>query len=222
MPPTYAMSLSSSWDRRTSRSATALETAAAGVLIVVAAAFSGATLAGCDSDEIGLGDFRGTVQLGGAAARPVEGEAVYTFVETPTGPRMVIGLFNGDLFDNTFRGYDFVALRRDGARPGVGAYAVTAEGAGRVAFTGSYANVEDADEPSDAFGPVLRATDGTVSVTQVDDYGFVSGTFSFAGTGIRVESPRTAVTGSVSGTFEARYERPETLRRLGLDLGLDG
>lgn len=206
---------------RPSRLASALETAMAGALIVVCASLAGATLAGCDSDGLGIGDFRGDVQLGGATAM-VEGEAVYTVVDGPAGPRVVIGLFVGDLFDSQSDGYDFVALRRDGAVPGVGAYAVTAEGAGRTAFTGSYARVEDADDPDEATGPVLRATDGTVTVTRVDDFGFLSGTFQFTGTGIRVESPRTRVAGEVSGVFEARYERPETLRRLGVDLGLDG
>ena len=217
MLPTTSWSTSD----RPSRLASAFETAAAGALIVVCAALSGATLAGCDSDGLGIGDFRADVQLGGATAA-VEGEAVYTVVDGPDGPRVVIGLFVGDLFDSQYDGYDFVALRRDGALPGVGAYAVTVEGAGRTAFTGSYARVEDADDPDEARGPVLRATDGTVSVTRVDDFGFLSGTFQFTGTGIRVESPRTRVLGEVSGVFEARYERPETLRRLGVDLGLDG
>ncbi|HEX8384894.1 MAG TPA: hypothetical protein VF576_01865, partial [Rubricoccaceae bacterium] len=70
-------------------------------------------------------------------------------------------------------------------------------------------------------GPVLRATDGVVTVTRVDDFGFVSGTFRFTGDGVRVENPRARVAGEVSGTFEARYESPELLRSLGVDLGLD-
>ena len=60
-----------------------------------------------------------------------------------------------------------------------------------------------------------------VTLTQVDGYGFVSGTFTFSGDGVRVENPRDRVAGEVTGTFEARYERPETLRRLGVDVGLD-
>lgn len=205
-----------------SRGAAAFETAVAGVLIVVAGLVSGATLAGCDAvGGLGIGDFRGTVQIE-ADTRPVTGEAVYTVVESARGPRVVIGLFVGDLFDSDVDGYDFVTLRRDGARPGVGAYSVTAEGAGTRAFTGSYAHVTDADDPDAARGPVLRATDGVLTITQVDDFGFVSGTFRFTGDGIRVESPRTTVGGEVSGTFEARYESPDTLRRLGIDIGLDG
>ena len=221
MLPYTSLSASEPESDRPARLASALEAAAAGALLIVLAALSGAVFAGCDSDGLGLGDFRADVQLNGAEAA-LEGEAVYTVVDGPAGPRVVIGLFNGDLFDNQFDGYNFVALRRDGALPGVGAYAVTVEGAGRTAFTGSYARVDDADDPDEARGPVLRATDGTVTVTRVDEFGFLSGTFQFTGTGIRVESPRTRVLGEVSGTFEARYERPETLRRLGVDLGLDG
>ena len=219
--PRPARRARSAWEPRPDRLASALETAAAGVLIVAAAALSGATLAGCDAAGLGIGDFRGTVQVE-ADTRPVEGEAVYTLVETARGPRVVIGLFVGGLFESDYDGYDFVTLRRDGARPGVGAYSVTAEGAGARAFTGSYARVTDADDPDMAQGPVLRATDGVVTVTRVDDFGFVSGTFRFTGDGIRVESPRTTVGGEVSGTFEARYESPDTLRRLGIDIGLDG
>lgn len=208
------------WDRP-DRLASAIETAAAGLLIVVAAAVSGSTLAGCDAAGSGLGEFTAQTEVSGDS-RAVEGEAVYTVVETDHGPRFVVGLFVGDLFDSDVDGYDFVALRRDGARPGVGGYSVTTEGAGARAFTASYARVENADDVDDAVGPVLRATDGVVTVTQVDDFGSVSGTFRFTGDGVRVESPRTRVTGEVSGTFEARYESPALLRSLGVDLGLDG
>jgi hypothetical protein len=213
---------SADWDlpARPARLASALETVAAGAFIVVAGMLSGAALAGCDAVGSGLGEFSGQTEVNGAAT-PIEGEAVYTVVETARGPRFVVGLFVGDLFDSDDDGYDFVALRRDGSRPGVGGYSVTAEGAGARAFTASYANVEDADDVDEAEGPVLRGTDGVVTITQVDDYGAVSGTFRFTGDGVRVESPRTRVTGEVSGTFEARYESPDLLRRLGVDLGLD-
>ena len=209
-----------SWSRA-SRLASAFETAVAGVVIVAAGALAGTLLAGCDSDGFGIGDYRGTVQVDGPTS-PVEGEAVYTVVETARGPRFVLGLFTGSLTDSDRDDYDFAALRRDGGRPGVGAYSVTAEGAGARAFTASYARVADADDPDEAAGPVFRATDGVLTVTQVDDFGFVSGTFRFSGDGSRVENPRTRVTGEVSGTFEARYESPEMLRSLGVDIGLDG
>ncbi|HEX9951850.1 MAG TPA: hypothetical protein VGB53_08795 [Rubricoccaceae bacterium] len=208
-----------SWSRP-GRLASALETVVAGVAIVVAGALAGTLLAGCDSDGFGIGDYRGTIQVDGSTA-PVEGEAVYTVVETVRGPRFVLGLFTGSLTDSDRDDYDFAALRRDGGRPGVGAYSVTTEGAGTRAFTASYARVADADDPEEVAGSVFRATEGVLTVTQVDDFGFVSGTFRFSGDGSRVENPRTRVTGEVSGTFEARYESPETLRSLGVDIGLD-
>ena len=212
-----------SWDRPTGadRLASALETCVAGVVIIVAAMGCGALLAGCDSDGLGIGDFRGTVQVD-AASRPVEGEAVYTVVETPQGPRFVLGLFVGDLYDSRYNEYDFAALRRDGGRPGVGAFSVTPEGAGARAFTASYSQVTNADDPEEASGPAIRATEGVVTITSVDDYGFISGTVHFSGDGVRVENPRARIRGGVSSTFEARYETPETLRRLGVDIGLDG
>ncbi|HEX8299343.1 MAG TPA: hypothetical protein VF594_09310 [Rubricoccaceae bacterium] len=209
-----------SWGRA-SRLASAAETLVAGVLIIAAGAVSGTLLAGCDSTGFGIGDYRGTIQVDGATS-PVEGEAVYTVVETARGPRFVLGLFTGSLTESDRDDYDFAALRSDGGRPGVGAYSVTTEGAGTRAFTASYARVADADDPDEVEGSVIRATDGVLTVTQVDNFGFLSGTFRFSGDGSRVENPRTRVTGEVSGTFEARYESPETLRSLGVDIGLDG
>ena len=208
-----------SWQRQ-DRLASALETVVAGVLIVAVAAVSGVLLAGCDSDGLGLGDYTGTTRVDGQA-EAFDGEAVYTVVETARGPRFVLGLFKGDLYDSRADGYDFAAVRRDGGRPGVGGYSVTTEGAGSRAFTASYARVRDADDPDAAQGPVVRATEGVVTITRVDDLGFVSGTVHFSGDGVRVENPRQRVSGEVTATFEARYERPETLRRLGVDVGLD-
>ena len=215
---------SASWNRPTAagRLASALETCVAGVVIVAAAALCGTLLAGCDSNDIGIGDFRGTVQVDAAATRQVEGEAVYTVVETRDGPRFVLGLFVDRLYKSRYDEYDFAALRRDGGRPGVGAFSVTAEGAGARAFTASYSNVTDADDPSEATGPAIRATEGVVTITRVDGYGFISGTVHFSGDGVRVENPRQRIRGEVSSTFEARYESPEALRRLGVDIGLDG
>lgn len=206
--------------QRTDRLASALETVVAGLFIVAAASVSGVLLAGCDSEGLGIGDYRGTTRVDGAT-EAFDGEAVYTVVETARGPRFVLGLFKGRLYDSRYDGYDFAAVRRDGGRPGVGGYSVTTEGAGSRAFTASYARVADADDPEEAQGPVLRATEGVVTITQVDDFGFVSGTVHFSGDGVRVENPRARVAGEVTATFEARYERPETLRRLGVDLGLD-
>ncbi len=220
--PIPAAPARTSWDRPTpsGRLASALETSVAGVVIVAAAMLCGTLLAGCDSDGLGIGDFRGTVQVD-ATSRPVEGEAVYTVVETPRGPRFVLGLFVDGLYDSRYDGYDFAALRRDGGRPGVGAYSVTTEGAGTRAFTASYAQVTDANDPDEAVGPAIRATEGVVTITSIDDYGFIAGTVHFSGDGVRVENPRARIRGEVSSTFEARYESPETLRRLGVDLGLD-
>ena len=172
---------------------------------------------GCDSEGSLLGEFEGRTAIG-AQTRDVEGEAVYTVVETDRGPEFVIGLFVGDLFESDVDAYDYVLFRRTGDRPGVGAYVVDEDPISAVAAT--IARVDEADDPLDSFGAVLAGTDGTLAITRVDGYGNVAGSYRFSAEGLRVDVPGDRVTGSASGTFEARYERPETFRRLGLDLGL--
>ena len=173
--------------------------------------------AGCDSGESLLGEFEGRVEIADRTDS-VEGEAVYTVVETARGPEFVLGLFVGDLFDQDFDAYDYVLFRRPGYLPGVGGYTIDDDPATAVAAT--IARVDEADEPLESTGVVLRGLDGTLAVTAVDGYGFVAGTFQFEAAGVRVEAPRRTVTGGASGTFEARYETPATLRRLGVDLGI--
>jgi hypothetical protein len=173
--------------------------------------------AGCDSGESLLGEFEAEVDVADLT-RLVEGEAVYTVVETERGPEFVLGLFIGDLLDQDFEAYDYVLFRRPGFVPGVGGYTIDDDPDRAVAAT--IARVEEADEPLESSGEVLRGLDGTLAVTSVDAYGFVAGTFQFEAAGIRVEAPSRAVAGGASGTFEARYETPAALRRLGLDLGL--
>ncbi len=172
-------------------------------------------LAGCDAESSLLGAFEGRTTIG-AEARDVEGEAVYTVVETDRGAEFVIGLFVGDLFDSDDEAYDYVLFRRPGERPGVGAYAVQADPVTAVAAT--IARVDEADDPLDAVGAVLSGTGGTLAITRVDPYGFLTGTYRFDAEGLRVDRPGARVTGAASGTFEAHYEPPSTFRRLGLDL----
>lgn len=175
------------------------------------------TAAGCDAEGSLLGEFEGRTTIG-AEVRDVEGEAVYTVVETDRGSELVIGLFVGDLFESDFDDYDYVLFRRPGGRPGVGAYAVDDDPTSAVAAT--IARVDEADDPLDAFGAVLVGTDGTLAITRVDGYGFLAGSYQFDAEGLRVDIPGRRVTGAASGTFEARYEPPSAFRRLGLDLGL--
>ena len=174
-------------------------------------------LAGCDGDDSLLGEFEGQVVVTGDA-RAVDGEAVYTIVETDRGPEFVLGLFVGDLYESDFDAYDYVLFRRPGRRPGVGAYAIDDDPTSAVGA--SLARVDEADEPRDAEGYALVGTDGTLAVTRVDGYGFVAGTFRLEAEGLAVGRPERRLTGTASGRFEARYEPPATFRRLGLDLGL--
>lgn len=175
------------------------------------------TLSACDADESLLGEFVGTTQIGNEA-RVVDGEAVYTVVETEHGPEFVLGLFVGDLYESDFDAYDYVLFRRAGARPGVGGYAIDDDP--DRAFGATIARVEDADEPLAARGAVLHGTDGTLAITRVDTYGFMVGSYEFVADGVAVSPPNRLVEGAARGTFEARYEPPSTFRRLGLNLGL--
>ena len=176
-------------------------------------------VAGCDADGSLLGEFVGQTRID-ADLRAVEGEAVYTVVETARGPEFVLGLFVGDLYDSDFDEYDYVLFRAPGDRPGVGAYAVDDDP--YRAFAATIAAVNEAEDPLDSFGAVLNGTTGTLAITRVDGYGFIAGSYRFDAEGLSVSpgAPARRLTGSASGTFEARYEPPSTFRRLGLDLGL--
>lgn len=173
--------------------------------------------AGCDSEDSLLGEFTGRVEIADLS-RAVDGEAVYTVVETADGPEFVLGLFVGDLYESDFDEYDYVLFRRGGARPGVGAYAVDDDPTSAVAAT--IAQVEEADDPLDAFGAVLHGVDGTLALTRIDSYGFIAGSYEFDAQGLTVTTTPQRIGGGALGTFEARYVPPATFRSMGLDLGL--
>ena len=172
---------------------------------------------GCDSQESLLGEFVGRVQIDDEI-RSVDGEAVYTIVDGPDGPEFVLGLFVGDLYDSDYDRYDFVLFRRPGAHPGVGAYAVDDDP--DRAFAATIARIEVVDEPLNAEGEWLVGTDGTLALTRIDPFGFITGSFEFDAEGVMVAPPNRMVGGNARGTFEARYEPPSTFRNLGLNLGL--
>ena len=186
-------------------------------LLAVSAAL--VTLAACDSQESLLGEFEAQLQTDDAV-EAVEGEAVYSVVETAVGPRFVLGLFVGDLIDSDRDDYDFIAFGRDGDVPSIGAYAVTEDPRGRQAVTATYADVEDADDAVEAVGAIVRGTDGTLTITNVTRSGFVVGAFQFQGEGFRVEAPSVGLAASASGRFEARYVTPGRLQSLGVELGM--
>lgn len=175
------------------------------------------TAGGCDAFDSLLGDFEGDVELSGTRA-PVEGEAIYTIVDGPAGPRFVLGLFVDGLTESSRDDYDYVLVRFDGGRPDVGAYAVDDRANGPDVVTATYASVEDAGRPSQTRGAIVRGTDGTFVVSHVDGYGNLAGTLRFDGVGTRLEAPGTTVTGGATTRFEARYEAPVVFQRLGIAL----
>ena len=185
--------------------------------LLLAAALLAFGTAGCDTNESLLGEFVGTVDVIDAAA--VEGEAIYTVVETERGPRFVLGLFVGDLGDNDRDDYAFVAFTREGDRPGVGAYSVDEDTDAPSVVAATIADVEDGDDPLDATGYVLRGRTGVLSITGTDGYGNLAGSFSVEADGASVARPDVELSGTASGRFEAYYERPSVFEALGLDLG---
>lgn len=173
-------------------------------------------LGGCDALDSLLGEFEGRRAIAGAS-ESVDGEAIYTVVETAGGPRFVLGLFVDGLTASSRTDYDYVVFRLPDARPDVGAYAVDDRASGARVFTATLAHVEDAGR-DEARGTLLRGTGGTLTVERVDGYGFLLGSFQVDATGLRIEAPGATVAGSASGRFEARYEPPAVFQRLGIAL----
>lgn len=181
-------------------------------------------LSACDASGNGLrrGEFDARVVLAPDTTRGsrLEGDAVYTTLVDEFGRvRFVIALLRGDLYDNDEDDYAFVAFVRPGDAPGVGAFPVSSASDARTAFAGTFADVTDADRADEARGPVLTASDGVLTLTQVDD-GLLRGQFRFTGVGLDLPDRRTLVEGAVSGVFEARAVSPETFRSLEVPLDL--
>lgn len=171
-----------------------------------------APLAACDALIGGPGTFDATVTVDDTTDA-VAGDAVYTVLDADTQPRFLLGLFVDGLYESTDDDYHYVVFEIDGPRPGVGASAVAPSGMGDA--TATLARVTDARRPSDTRGTILRATSGTLTVASVDAT-VLAGSFQVTATGIRLETPGTAVAGGASGRFEARYEPPAAFQRLGL------
>lgn len=186
-------------------------------LVLTAAVLLALGTAGCDTNESLLGEFVGTVDVVGAEL--VDGEAIYTVLDTADGPRFVLGLFVGDLGDNDRDDYSFIAFTREGDRPGVGAYSVDEDTDAPSVVAATLADVEDGDDPLDATGYVLRGRTGVLSITGSDGYGNLAGSFRFEAEGASVNRPGVQLDGTASGQFEAYYERPSVFRALGLNLG---
>lgn len=178
----------------------------------------GVLAVGCDVvDGIGTGDF--VARVTGDVDSTLEGDAYWSVVDDGDGDTFVLLFFSDELRSNHRDDYAFVALSRQGGKPGVGAFAVANDDPNPPAFRGQYANLEEADEP-DATGPVLSATDGVLTVTR-EQSGLINGSFRFDARGLRLPDTGAFITGTVQGTFEARYLSPATIRSLHIPFGLD-
>ena len=174
---------------------------------------------GCDANDSLLGEFVADVTVNGAR-ESVEGEAIYTIVDSADGPRFVLALFAGDLGDNDYDDYRFIAFTREADRPGVGAYSVDEDTDAPSVVAVTLAEVTDGNDPLDARGYVLRGRTGILSITGADGYGNIAGSFRFQADGASVGVPSVGVDGTAAGRFEAYYERPSVFRRMGIPLGL--
>ena len=179
----------------------------------------GLLTSGCDANDSLLGEFVADVTVNGER-EAVEGEAIYTIVDASDGPRFVLALFVGDLGDNDYDDYRFIAFTREADRPGVGAYSVDEDTDAPSVVAATLAEVTDGDDPLDADGYVLRGRTGILSVTGSDGYGNLAGSFNFDADGASVDVPRVEIDGTAAGRFEAVYEHPAVFRRMGIALGL--
>lgn len=171
-------------------------------------------LAGCDADGLGL-DGAYVAQVSGDVTTDLTGEALYTTFDGPGGPTFVLLFFRGDLNDNDEDAYAYVALWRDGGRPGVGVFPIDRAQATPAAFLGSYADLVGA-ESAEAAGPVVSATSGVLTITDTDA-GVLSGSFRFDGQGLFLPDTDAFIEAAVSGTFQARFIQPGVLNSLGID-----
>ncbi|MEM1054764.1 MAG: hypothetical protein AAGI52_04505 [Bacteroidota bacterium] len=208
-------------------------------LALAALLLASLSLAACDNQRNDLfGEFEANVLVDGVEEQNpddegddderdgLEGEAVYTVVQTERGQEFVIGLFVGDLFDSQFDDYQYLLFRLEGDGPSVGAYAIDddPENSGARAIYADVQEPEDdedrgeGEEEDDAFiGEILTGTDGVLTISYVDQFS-IRGTFRFDARGLDVRNPERFLDGEASGRFEAVYERPSLVLNRGLEL----
>ena len=195
-----------------------LHTARAARVLLPLLALALLPLAGCDDDGLDLtGEY--VAQVTGDVTSDLTGEAVYTSFDGPDGPTFVLLFFRDDLNDNDEDAYAYVALWRDGDRPGVGVYPIESTQTAPAAFFGSYADLVDAESP-EATGPVVSATSGVLTITDADP-GILAGSFRFDGRGLFLPDTGTFIDAAVSGTFEARFIQPGVINGLGIDFDFE-
>jgi len=173
---------------------------------------------GCDDvTGLGAGDFVATVT--GDVSNDLAGDAYWTILNDGTRETFMLILFDDDINANDRETYHFVALSRAGARPGVGIYSVDNDEPNPPALRGQYADLTEADEP-EAAGPVLGATGGVFTVTRFES-GLMTGSFRFDASGLMLPDTGAFISGTLDGTFDARFIEPGVLTGLGIPFGLD-
>lgn len=179
---------------------------------------TGLAAGGCDEvTGLGAGDFEATVT--GDVDASLAGDAFWTVVNRDGGSNFVLIFFNDDINANDREDYNFISISRAGGEPGVGVFTVDNDEPNPPAFRGQYADLTDADEP-EAIGPVLGATGGVITVTRFDS-GLMTGSFRFDASGLLLPDTGTFITGTLDGTFDARFLDADVLVGLGIPFGLD-
>ncbi len=170
--------------------------------------------AGCDAVATLRGEHN--VVISGDVADAFVGEAVYSVLNGPSGPRFVLLLSRDDLRDNDEDDYTYIVMTRQSDVPGVGVFTIAENDASNDTFTGSFADLARADEPLDATGPVLSARTGVLSITNIEgDY--LVGAFRFDARGLNLPDRSGFIDAALDGVFEARPVSPSTLENLEVD-----
>ena len=171
-------------------------------------------VAGCDAIETLRGEH--TVVISGDVVDAFTGEAVYSVLDGPSGPRFVLLLSRDDLFDNDDDDYTYIVMTRRSDTPGVGVFAIAEDDASHDTFSGSFADLEQADEPLEATGPVLTAITGVLAITDINA-GYLVGSFRFDARGLNLPDRSGFIDAALDGSFEARSVSPSTLNNLEVD-----
>lgn len=171
-------------------------------------------IAGCDAVVTLRGEHN--VVISGDLQDAFVGDAVYAVLDGPSGPRFVLLLSRDALHDNDDDDYTYIVMSRNSGAPGVGVYTIAENDASNETFTGSFADLAQANEPLDATGPILSARTGVLSITNIEG-GYLVGAFRFDARGLNLPDRSGFIDAALDGLFEARPVSPSTFENLEVD-----
>jgi len=169
---------------------------------------------GCDAIQTLRGEH--TVVISGDVTDAFTGDAVYSVLDGTSGPRFVLLLSRDDLSDWDDDDYTYIVMTRRGDTPGVGVFAIAEDDASNDTFSGSFADLQQADEPLEVNGPALTASTGVLTITDINA-GHLVGAFRFEARGLNLPDRSSFIDAVLDGSFEARRVSPSTLNNLEVD-----